>query len=543
MKTVAISILGTVLDKRGKRGKRWDKWRPTVSMFQHDDLMIDRLDLVFDRNSQRLADQVTEDIYHASPETKVVHHYVNFEHPWDFETVYSELLDFCRSYTFKPSREQYLTHITTGTHVAQICLYLLTEAGYLPGKLLQTSPPRKNSAGENETHSGKNQSSAGEYQIIDLDLSKYDQIASRFQKEHKEGTSYLKGGIETNNPAFNTMIEQLEKVSVRSNEPILITGPTGAGKSQLAQRVYELRKHRGIIEGNLVAVNCATLRGENAMSALFGHKKGAFTGATTDRPGLLKEADQGLLFLDEIGELGIDEQAMLLRAIEDKRFIPFGADKETSSNFQLIAGTNKDLAKYAHEGKFREDLLARIDLWEYNLPSLKERPEDIEPNIEYEIEKFASKSGQLISFNKTARDIYLSFSQSPEAKWSANFRDLNASITRLGTLADGGRITAGLVKEEIDRLKTKWKVSKQSNDNPIEMTKDLIGEARFNHLDLYDQIILAGITKVCRNSNSMAEAGRTLFNQSRTTKKSTNDSHRVRQLLEKYGVSFDELNR
>ncbi|WNO10843.1 RNA repair transcriptional activator RtcR [Teredinibacter sp. KSP-S5-2] len=529
MKTVAISILGTVLDKRGKRSKRWDKWRPTVSMFQHDDLLIDRLDLVLDKNHQRLADQVTEDVQHASPETKVVHHYVNFENPWDFETVYSELLDFCRGYTFKPGREQYLTHITTGTHVAQICLYLLTEAGYLPGKLLQTSPPRKESG------------NAGEYQIIDLDLSKYDQIASRFQKEHTEGTSYLKGGIETNNKKFNAMIEQLEKVSIRSTEPILITGPTGAGKSQLAQRVYELRKHRGNLEGNLVAVNCATLRGENAMSALFGHKKGAFTGATTDRPGLLKEADQGLLFLDEVGELGLDEQAMLLRAIEDKRFIPFGADKETSSDFQLIAGTNRDLAKFAREGKFREDLLARIDLWEYCLPSLRERPEDIEPNIEYELEKFATKRGQLISFNKTARDIYLRFSQSPEAKWSANFRDLNASITRMGTLADGGRITANLVKEEISRLKAKWKTSTQAGENQVEQARELLGDARFSQLDLYDQIILAGITNVCRNSSSMAEAGRTLFNLSRTAKKSTNDSHRIRQLLEKYGVSFDEL--
>ncbi|MCV6627879.1 MAG: RNA repair transcriptional activator RtcR family protein, partial [Cellvibrionaceae bacterium] len=226
------------------------------------------------------------------------------------ETVYATLLDFTRAYDFKPSDEQYLTHITTGTHVAQICLYLLTEAGYLPGKLLQTSPPRHN------------KSLVGEYQVIDLDLSKYDQIASRFQTEHREGTAYLKGGIATSNAAFNRMIEQLEQVSIRSNEPILITGPTGAGKSQLAQRVYALRKQRGKLEGRLVTVNCATLRGENAMSALFGHNKGAFTGATSDRAGLLLEAHKGLLFLDEIGELGLDEQAMLLRAIEDKRFMP-----------------------------------------------------------------------------------------------------------------------------------------------------------------------------------------------------------------------------
>ncbi|MFT5424055.1 MAG: transcriptional regulatory protein RtcR [Phycisphaerales bacterium] len=95
-----------------------------------------------------------------------------------------------------------------------------------------------------------------------------------------------------------------------------------AGKSRLAGRVYELRKHRHLVEGELVEVNCATLRGDSAMSALFGHKKGAFTGASSDRPGLLRAANHGILFLDEIGELGLDEQAMLLRAIEEKRFLP-----------------------------------------------------------------------------------------------------------------------------------------------------------------------------------------------------------------------------
>ncbi|MFC6981503.1 RNA repair transcriptional activator RtcR family protein [Microbulbifer taiwanensis] len=249
MKTVAISILGTTMDRRGKGDKRWDKWRPTISMCQHDDLLIDRLELLFDNHSQGLADQVTEDIARVSPETEVVHHRVNFRDPWDFETVYSQLLDFARGYPFKPNRENYLVHITTGTHVAQICLYLLTEAGYLPGQLLQTAPASR----------GCNL--PGQYQVINLDLSKYDQIASRFQKEHQEGTVYLKGGIETNNAAFNRMIEQLEKVSIRSNAPILITGPTGAGKTQLAQRVYELRMQRGKLEGRLVAINCATLKG------------------------------------------------------------------------------------------------------------------------------------------------------------------------------------------------------------------------------------------------------------------------------------------
>lgn len=529
MKTVAISILGTMLDRRGKGDKRWDKWRPTVSMCQHEDLLIDRLELLFDNHSQHLADQVAEDIAHVSPETEVVYHRVNFENPWDFETVYSTLLDFARSYKFKVEEERYLTHITTGTHVAQICLYLLTEAGYLPGQLLQTSPVSRSTG------------NPGQYQIIDLDLSKYDQIASRFRKEHQEGTTYLKGGIETKSAAFNRMIEQLEKVSIRSNEPILITGPTGAGKSQLAKRVFELRKQRGKLDGKLVSVNCATLKGENAMSALFGHKKGAFTGAAADRAGLLKEAHNGLLFLDEIGELGLDEQAMMLKAIEDKRFMPFGSDSEVSSNFQLIAGTNKDLNVHASSGRFREDLLARIDMWTYQLPSLKERYEDIPPNIDYEIEAFSNKAGYLVNFNKAAKTRYLKFSASNEAIWSANFRDLNASITRMGTLADGGRITVEVVEEEIERLKKKWGATSTTEYSPKTIIDRILGEGFSDSMDYYEQVKLAGILTVCKTSQSMAEAGRRLFNVSRENKKMVNDSHRVKQLLGKYGVRFESV--
>ncbi|MCO1335371.1 RNA repair transcriptional activator RtcR [Microbulbifer sp. OS29] len=531
MKTVAISILGTSKDRRGKGDKRWDKWRPNISMCQHDDLLIDRLELLFDNHSKSLADQVTEDIARVSPETHVVHHRVNFGDPWDFESVYSTLLDFARAYAFTPDLEQYLVHITTGTHVAQICLYLLTEAGYFPGRLLQTSPAHKQS------------DLPGQYQIIDLDLSKYDQIASRFQREHQEGTTYLKGGIETNNLAFNRMIEQLEQVSIRSDAPILITGPTGAGKSQLAQRVFELRKQRGKLEGGLVAVNCATLRGENAMSALFGHRKGAFTGAVTHRPGLLMEADKGLLFLDEIGELGLDEQAMLLRAIEHKRFMPFGADHEVNSHFQLITGTNRDLVQLSREGKFRADLLARIDLWTYRLPSLRERIEDLEANIDFELEAFSTKSGHLISFNKAAREKYLCFGRSAEASWSANFRDLNASILRMGTLADGGRITIQGVEEEIQRLCLKWQSPQGESALTLTPIDALLGPGSCDTMDFYEQIKLAGLIRVCEESSTMAEAGRKLFQVSRATKKSNNDSHRVRQLLEKYGLKFEQLSK
>ena len=525
MKKVVFSILGTTLDRRGRGNDRWERWRPTLSMCQHEDFVVDRLELLYDNHSRGLAQQVTEDIHLVSPETEVVHHIVNFPSPWDFEDVYSTLLDFAQNYTFTPESDEYLVHITTGTHVAQICWFLLTEARQIPGKLLQTSPSRE-------------EDTTGQYQIIDLDLSKYDQIASRFNQEHQEGTHFLKNGIETLNPQFNKTIEQLEKVSIRSSEPILITGPTGAGKSQLARKVYDLRKHKGKIDGKFVAVNCATLRGDNTMSALFGHKKGAFTGAASDRPGLLKEAHEGLLFLDEIGELGLDEQAMLLNAIEHKQFIPFGSDSPTSSNFQLIAGTNNNLISQVKQGKFREDLLARIDLWTYKLPSLKERIEDLEANIEFEIERFIKKSGYRIHFNKSAKDLYLHFGRSDQALWSANFRDLNSSITRMGTLADGGRISINEVTDEIERLKTKWDISSDSNHNKI---KSLLPPEKFETLDNYDLGVLSVIIETCIKSKSMADAGRKLFNVSRKAKASSNDSHRIKQILDKHELTFEQI--
>ena len=167
-----------------------------------------------------------------------------------------------------------------------------------------------------------------------------------------------------------------------------------------------MKKARHLVKGGFVDVNCATLRGDGAMSALFGHVKGAFTGALKDRSGLLRSADKGILFLDEIGELGQDEQAMLLRALEEKTFLPLGSDRETESDFQLIAGTNRDLVSAVREGRFREDLSCRINLWTFFLPGLRSRPEDIDPNLQFELDQHAQKTGHRVTFSKEAREEF-----------------------------------------------------------------------------------------------------------------------------------------
>ncbi|MEL6548179.1 MAG: RNA repair transcriptional activator RtcR family protein, partial [Myxococcota bacterium] len=403
------------------------------------DLLVDRLELLHQKKFHKTATQLIEDAKRVSPETRIRSHHVEFDDAWDFEEVYSKLLDFSDGYSFDPDREDYLVHMTTGTHVAQICLYLLTESRYIPGKLIQTSPPSKRSG-----------DGPGTYSVIDLDLSKYDAIASRFAHKAQDDLSYLKSGIETLNTGFNRLIERIEQVANLSKAPILLTGRTGVGKSRLARRIFELKKRRRQVEGELVEVNCATLRGDGAMSTLFGHARGAFTGAQNSRKGLLVAADQGLIFLDEIGELGLDEQAMLLRAIEQKSFLPMGSDKEVKSDFQLIAGTNRDLRDEVARGSFREDLLARINLWTFDLPELRDRPEDIEPNLDFEIALAESDLGHRVTFNRQARARFLDFSR--RARWSGNFRDFHAAVKRMATLSGGERISEGIVEEEIERL-------------------------------------------------------------------------------------------
>jgi transcriptional regulatory protein RtcR len=275
------------------------------------------------------------------------------------------------------------------------------------------------------------------------------------------------------------------------------------------------------------------------MSALFGHVKGAFTGAVNPRLGLLRAADGGILFLDEIGELGPDEQAMLLRALEEKVFLPMGSDHEVKSSFQLVAGTNRDLVSLVREGRFREDLLARINLWTFQMPGLRDRIEDIEPNLKYELEQYARRAGRRVTFSTEARERFLKFAVSREAQWSGNFRDLNGAIVRMATLSPGGRITSEVVRDEVERLRAGWRAQPDSEGD--DLLERLIGKERSNALDLFDRRQLASVIKVCRASHTLSEAGRALFTTSRERKKTVNDADRLRKYLARFGLEWREI--
>lgn len=523
-KKVVIGFLGTRLDA-GMSPKRWERWRPTVAMFAHDSFVPDELELLnFNDRAQPLVERVTADILEMRPDAKVRHHNLGIDDPWDFAQVYAGLQDFAKGYTFREDTDYYV-HLTTGTHVAQICLFLLTEARYLPGKLLETSLAKRDSDVE---------SWRGALEIIDLDLAAYDQLAKRFHKERLDNAELLKGGIVTRNRAFNDLIGRLERVALKSTAPLLFTGPTGAGKSALARRVHALRARRHLTKGALIEVNCATLKGDNAMSALFGHRRGAFTGANAERAGLLRAAHGGTLFLDEIGELGLDEQAMLLRALEEKQFLPLGADKEVQSDFQLLAGTNRNLESEVAAGRFRADLLARINTWHFRLPGLAERPEDVEPNLDLELEHASHDLGLRITMTREARDCFLGFALT--APWPGNFRDLAASVTRMATLSDAGRIGEEDVRFEIDHLKQSW--------SGASVPAALSGEGLVDKvlggtpLDRFERVQLDEVLRVIARTESLAQAGRELYSVSRALKANPNDSDRIRKYLARFGLDY-----
>ncbi|MGB0906380.1 MAG: RNA repair transcriptional activator RtcR [Maricaulaceae bacterium] len=526
-KNVVIGFLGINLDN-GRGAERWGRWRPSVDLCRQDDMLFHRFELLCGPKHNTIAEQVKADIELISPDTEVIINEMDIDNPWDLEEVYEALLDFTELYRFNTETEDYHLHITTGTHVAQICLFLLNEARYLPGKILQLSPPKK-----------RHKDNVGKVSLIDLDLSKYDRLADRFETTRASDTSFLKSGIPTRNAAFNDMIDEIEQVAIRTTNPVLLMGPTGAGKSHLARRIYELKKRRHQMDGDFVEINCATLRGDTAMSTLFGHKRGAYAGAIKDRAGLLRVAHKGLVFLDEIEALGHDEQAMILGAIEDHSFYPVGGDAAVKSDFQLIAGTTTDLTQLVADGHFRADLLARINMWSYMLPGLGARPEDIEPNLNFELSKFSSLNNRKMVFNAEAKAAYLKYALSAEAKWTANFRDLAASVTRLATFAEGSRIQLGSVEREIYRLKNSWRLSPANDDEAILLS--VLPAADIAHIDPFDRPTLANVIAVCQSSKNMSEAGRKLFAVSRTEKKSSNDSDRLKKYLAKFDLSWDHV--
>ena len=226
---------------------------------------------------------------------------------------------------------------------------------------------------------------------------------------------YSVQGIITGNKKMMNLLDMLQRVATGDTH-IVISGESGTGKELFAKAVHQQspRKNKPF-----VALNCSALPDTLIESELFGYKKGAFSGAERNKPGLVQEADTGTLFLDEIGEMGPEAQAKVLRFAQSGEFIALGDNKPSKVNVRIIAATNRDLSQQVEEGSFRADLFYRLNVVEMKLPPLKERSEDIPLLIKHFINKHGSKHGrENYSFSPRAHQCLMSHA------WPGNIREL-----------------------------------------------------------------------------------------------------------------------
>jgi transcriptional regulator with GAF, ATPase, and Fis domain len=210
--------------------------------------------------------------------------------------------------------------------------------------------------------------------------------------------------------------------------PVVIQGETGTGKELLARYIHELSPRRG---ARIVTHNCAATPDGVLESELFGHKRGAFTGAWYDRKGLIEEANGGTLFLDELGDASLSFQARLLRVLQDGHFKRVGENNLRRSDFRVIAATNRDLGACVREGRFREDLYYRLNVFPIYLPPLRERPEDVPALAAHFVAKHFGKETKL---SQEAVGVLSAYG------WPGNVRELENEIVRSAALAGGDTI-------------------------------------------------------------------------------------------------------
>jgi DNA-binding NtrC family response regulator len=232
--------------------------------------------------------------------------------------------------------------------------------------------------------------------------------------------------------AMQGVFEQI-RVVADTDAPVLLLGDSGSGKELVARAIHW---HSGRREGRFVAVNCAAIPETLLESELFGHERGAFTGADRKRRGLFVEAQGGTLLLDEIAEMPQSLQVKLLRALQDRVVRPVGGNEEIKVDLRLISATNRDLPAFVRQGKFREDLYYRLAVIPIRIPSLKERPEDIPLLAEHFLKRAASGMGKEIEgFDEEALKWL------HEHNWPGNVRELENVVERAATLAKGRLIT------------------------------------------------------------------------------------------------------
>ncbi len=267
-------------------------------------------------------------------------------------------------------------------------------------------------------------------------------------KREKTLNDYVQG-----RSAVAKQLHEFVRLVAPTNISVLIEGQSGTGKENVARTIHALGPRS---KGSFVAVDCGTLSKELANSELFGHVKGAFTGAMTDKVGQFESANKGTLFLDEVGNLSYEVQVKLLRAIQERIVQPIGSNREVKVDVRIITATNDDLLESVRDGHFREDLYHRLNEFKLKVPALKERSEDLPEFLNYFREAANKELGrQVTGFDSQVLELFDRY------EWPGNLRELRNVVKRSVLLTKGDTIKVDSIPEEMLQALSEQK--KQSN--------------------------------------------------------------------------------
>ena len=310
---------------------------------------------------------------------------------------------------------------------------------------------------------------------------------------HKNGSPDF---VDLKYPIFEKLIgesEQIRKIKsmikqvAYSDSTVLILGQSGTGKDVIATCIHYLSERR---DHPLVPINCGAIPSELMESELFGHEKGAFTGALNRRSGRFEIANSGTLFLDEIGDMPLPMQVKLLRVIQDRKIERVGGNASVDVNVRLIAATNKNLSELIQQSRFREDLFYRLNVFPIQVPSLSERHEDIPLLIDHHLDKIYDRLKHRVVFTERAKEILCGYA------WPGNIRELQNFLERMVILFPDGSVD----EKNIDAM------YKQKKPTAVEITPELPSNAPFNikeHLSKIEQQLIAFALE---RSNGMVHA-------------------------------------
>ena len=314
------------------------------------------------------------------------------------------------------------------------------------------------------------------------------------------------GNIIGRSDRMQSVYQMIETVA-QVQSTVLITGESGTGKELVARAVHDLSPRA---QKPFISVNCGAFTESLLESELFGFVKGSFTGATANRKGLFEAADQGTIFLDEIGEMSAAMQVKLLRVLQERKVRPVGAHEETEVNTRVIAATNRDLSALVKEGTFREDLFYRVSVIPMELPPLRERGSDIAELAEHFIGKYCQQTGRLITISSSAMRLLEAYS------WPGNVRELEHTIERAVALERTEMIQPERLPEQV------------TNYNPTRVSSDLqLPDEGINltaHLDQLEKTYVLEALK------------RTEGNQTNAADLLKMSVRSLRHLLDKHGI-------